>query len=90
VIRKVGTFSQILQKYGLDKDQSCYIGDDINDLPIMKEVGLAVAVADAMEEVKQAAHYVTHAPGGNGAVREIIDRILRYQNLYEEAIKVFV
>jgi len=90
VIRKLGTFSQILQKYGLDKEQACYIGDDINDLPIMREVGLAVAVADAVEEVKWAAHYVTHAPGGGGAVREIIDRILRFQNLYEDAIKVFV
>lgn len=90
VIRKLGTFSQLLRKYGLDKEQACYIGDDINDLPILREVGLAVAVADAVEEVKQAAHYVTQAPGGGGAVREIIDRILRFQNLYEEAIKVFV
>ena len=90
VIRKLGTFFQILQKYGLDKEQACYIGDDINDLPIMREAGLAVAVADAVEDVKRAAHYVTHAPGGGGAVREIIDRILRFQNLYEDAIKVFV
>jgi len=90
VIRKLGTFSQLIGKYGLDKEQACYIGDDINDLPILREVGLAVAVADAVEEVKQAAHYVTHAPGGGGAVREIIDRILRFQNLYDDAIKVFV
>jgi 3-deoxy-D-manno-octulosonate 8-phosphate phosphatase (KDO 8-P phosphatase) len=90
VIRKLGTFFQILQKYDLDKEQACYIGDDINDLPIMREAGLAVAVADAVEDVKRAAHYVTHAPGGGGAVREIIDRILRFQNLYEDAIKIFV
>ncbi|MEW5802441.1 MAG: HAD hydrolase family protein [bacterium] len=90
VIRKVEPFSQLLQKYGLDKEQSCYIGDDVNDLPVLREVGLAVAVADAVDEVKRAAHYVTRAPGGGGAVREIIDRILRFQNLYEEAIKVFV
>jgi len=89
VIRKLGTFSQLLRKYGLDKEQVCYIGDDINDLPILREVGLAVAVADAVEEVKLAAHYVTRAQGGNGAVREIIDRILRFQNLYEDAIKFF-
>ena len=89
VIRKLEPFSQLLGKYGLDKEQACYIGDDINDLPVLREAGLAVAVADAVAEVKQAAHYVTHAPGGRGAVREIIDRILYAQNLYDEAIKAF-
>lgn len=90
VIRKREPFFQLLHKYGLDKEQACYIGDDINDLPVLREAGLAVAVADAVEEVKQAAHYVTRASGGGGAVREIIDRILRCQNLYEEAINAFL
>jgi len=67
----------------------CYIGDDVNDLPILQEAGLAVAVADAVEEVKLLAHYVTKLPGGGGAVREIIDKILHLQGLYQEAIKFF-
>lgn len=89
VIRKREPFFQLLQKYGLDREQVCYIGDDVNDLPILRESGLAVAVADAVEDVKRVAHYVTFARGGNGAVREIIDHILHLQNLYEEAIKAF-
>jgi len=89
VINKLGPFLQLQSKYNLTKEQMCYIGDDINDLPIFQEAGLAVAVADAVEEVKLLAHYVTKLPGGGGAVREIIDKILHLQGLYQEAIKFF-
>ncbi|MEW6378766.1 MAG: HAD hydrolase family protein [bacterium] len=89
VIRKHEPFCHLLQKYGLDREQVCYIGDDVNDLPVLRDAGLAVAVADAVEEVKRIAHYVTLARGGNGAVREIIDHILHLQDLYEEAIQAF-
>ena len=88
-INKLEPFLQLLPKYNLTKKQMCYIGDDINDLPVFKEAGLAVAVADAVEEVKQGAHYVTTFPGGGGAVRETIDKILHLQGLYEEVIRVF-
>ena len=76
VINKLEPFLQLKSKYNLTKEQMCYIGDDINDLPIFQEAGLAVAVADAVEEVKMFAHYVTKLPGGAGAVREVIDKIL--------------
>ena len=89
VINKLEPFLQLQSKYNLTKKQMCYIGDDINDLPIFQEAGLAVAVADAVEEVKLFAHYVTKLPGGGGAVREIVDKILHVQDLYQEAIKIF-
>jgi len=89
VIRKMEPYEQLRQKYHLTKEQICYIGDDVNDLPVLQQVGLAVAVADAVEEVKEAAHYVTRSPGGGGAVREIIDLILHGQGLYDMAVKAF-
>jgi 3-deoxy-D-manno-octulosonate 8-phosphate phosphatase (KDO 8-P phosphatase) len=57
-----------------------YIGDDIGDIPLMRKVGLAVAVADAVDEAKKAATYVTLAKGGRGAVRELTDVLLRAKN----------
>jgi 3-deoxy-D-manno-octulosonate 8-phosphate phosphatase (KDO 8-P phosphatase) len=60
----------------------CYVGDDLADLPPMRLCGLAVAVADACTEVRQQAHYVTNRPGGRGAVREVIELILRAQGAW--------
>ena len=89
VINKLEPFLRLQSKYNLTKEQMCYIGDDINDLPIFQEAGLAVAVADAVEEVKLFAHHVTKLPGGGGAVRETIDKILHVQDLDQEAKKMF-
>jgi 3-deoxy-D-manno-octulosonate 8-phosphate phosphatase (KDO 8-P phosphatase) len=89
VIRKVEPYEQLMQKYHLTKEQVCYIGDDVNDLPVLRQAGLAVAVADAVEEVRESAHYVTRSPGGGGAVREVIDLILHVQGLYDMAVKAF-
>jgi len=89
VIKKLESYEQLMQKYQLTKEQICYIGDDVNDLPVLQQVGLAVAVADAVEEVRGAVHYVTKSPGGGGAVREIIDIILHVQCLYDTAVKAF-
>ncbi len=55
----------------------CYMGDDVNDIPVMKRVGIAVAPGDALEEVKTAAHIVTGRRGGRGAVREVCDLLLK-------------
>lgn len=90
VIKKGEPLTQLIQKYSLTREQICYLGDDVNDLPVLRQVGLAVAVADAVEEVRQAAHYVTDLPGGKGAVREVIDQILYQQGIYEQAIRVFI
>src|SRR5262245_23251086 len=83
---KLPAFRGVLEKLGLAADQACYVGDDLPDLPVLDVSGLAVAVADACPEVIARAHYVTQRPGGNGAVREVIELILKSQGLWQAAI----
>lgn len=73
---KVSDFEEIILSLGIGSENVAYIGDDIGDVELMKLVGFAVAVADAVEETKAAAAYVTKAKGGRGAVREVIDMLL--------------
>jgi 3-deoxy-D-manno-octulosonate 8-phosphate phosphatase (KDO 8-P phosphatase) len=68
--------TELLRRKGITAAETCYIGDDLGDLAPMRMVGLAVAVADAVAEVRDMAHHVTRAPGGEGAVREVCDLIL--------------
>jgi 3-deoxy-D-manno-octulosonate 8-phosphate phosphatase (KDO 8-P phosphatase) len=84
-LKKLPAYEQILKAHQLSDDQIAYIGDDLIDLPLLRRVGLAVAVADAHPEVKQMVHYVTQLSGGRGAVREIIELILKAQGTWEEA-----
>jgi len=74
---KLLPFREILAKTGLTADAVAYVGDDLPDLPVLRRVGFAVTVADAMAELKPHVHYITHAPGGRGAVREICDLLLQ-------------
>lgn len=90
VENKVAAFERILEKAALDRSEVAYIGDDLNDIPLMRRSELAVAVADATEETKQHAHYVTRAVGGDGAVRETIELILKTQNRWDELIKRYL
>jgi len=76
----------VLQQLGVSPEETVFIGDDLNDLPAMALVDLPVAVANAVVEVKQAAIFCTQAPGGRGAVREVIERILKEQGLWENLI----
>ena len=80
---------EILDQLKLEPRQACYIGDDLPDLPAMRAVGLAVAVADGCAEVRQAAHYVTQLTGGEGAVRETIEMILKAQRRWNDLIQRF-
>ncbi|KXK05956.1 MAG: 3-deoxy-D-manno-octulosonate 8-phosphate phosphatase [Acidobacteria bacterium OLB17] len=73
---KETALDEILNESGCTREQTAYIGDDTPDLGVFKLVGLAVAVGDAHKSVKDAAHFVTGANGGQGAVREVIDLIL--------------
>lgn len=84
---KIHAYEEILQKTGLRDEEVCFIGDDLPDLPLLSRVGFAVAVANAVPEIKKAAHYVTRAQGGNGAVREVIELILKAQGKWDEAIR---
>jgi 3-deoxy-D-manno-octulosonate 8-phosphate phosphatase (KDO 8-P phosphatase) len=84
---KLPVAQQVMQDFSLEPDQVCYIGDDLTDLQVMKSVGLAVAVADAVEDVRDAAHLVTNAKGGRGAVRELVEQLLKSQGRWEEIIR---
>jgi 3-deoxy-D-manno-octulosonate 8-phosphate phosphatase (KDO 8-P phosphatase) len=81
---KLTAFNEILRQARLSANECAYVGDDLVDLPIMRRAGLAIAVADAIEEAKAAAHYVTRHKGGCGAVREAVDLILRVQGLRDD------
>jgi len=86
---KLEWYPEIVEKRGLSGDQVGYVGDDIVDVPFMKRVGFAVAVADAMEDVRRVAHYVATQKGGRGAVREVCDMILRIQGNWDEVAKKY-
>jgi 3-deoxy-D-manno-octulosonate 8-phosphate phosphatase (KDO 8-P phosphatase) len=85
-IEKIPILEEILANAGIDRAEVAYIGDDFTDVVIMRRVGFAVATANARPEVKAAAHYVTSAPGGAGAVREAIELILKAQGLWGEIL----
>jgi 3-deoxy-D-manno-octulosonate 8-phosphate phosphatase (KDO 8-P phosphatase) len=86
---KVKALEEILTVAGVTTDECAYIGDDVGDIAVMHRVGLAVAVSDAVEETKQAAHYITTLKGGHGAVREVCDLILKAQGRWDELMKRF-
>lgn len=73
---------RLLEEKRLTKVQACFIGDDLPDIPLLKFVGLPVAVADAVKEVRETALYVTEKNGGKGAVREICELILKAQDAW--------
>jgi YrbI family 3-deoxy-D-manno-octulosonate 8-phosphate phosphatase len=81
---------QICEQQGLDLEQICYIGDDLTDIPLVRRVGLGVAVANAATEVCTAAHVVTDHPGGTGAVRELIETLLKAKNRWDDLIRKYV
>jgi 3-deoxy-D-manno-octulosonate 8-phosphate phosphatase (KDO 8-P phosphatase) len=76
----------VIAEQGLAPEQVCYIGDDLPDLPVLKAVGLAAAVADAVSEVRGVAQITTRATGGHGAVRELIEVILNGQKRWGEMV----
>jgi 3-deoxy-D-manno-octulosonate 8-phosphate phosphatase (KDO 8-P phosphatase) len=88
-IEKVPILEEILKDSGLDPEQVGYIGDDLTDVVIMNRVGFAVAVANARDEVKGRAHYVTKAPGGSGALREAGEFILKARGVWPEILRKY-
>lgn len=83
VFNKLERYGEILDRIQLRDDAVCYIGDDLVDVPLMKKVGFAVAPADAEQEVIDVAHYVTRRKGGEGAVREVVNLIMRAKGKWE-------
>ena len=86
---KLPAVQQILTELKLEPHQVCYIGDDLPDLPVMRVIGLGVAVADGAPELRAAAHYVTSVGGGCGAVRETVELILKSQRRWDELIRKY-
>jgi len=84
--QKMAAYEEILKKTGASEAMVAYLGDDLPDITIMRRVGLAVAVGDAAPEVKRVAHHVTHAIGGKGAAREVVELILKSKGIWEEMI----
>ena len=87
---KLPTALEMIRDCGLTPEKVCYIGDDLTDLPVIRAVGLGAAVADAAEEVRAASAYVTQLSGGRGAVRELIEVILKAKSRWEDAIQRYV
>lgn len=83
---KLVALDEIMAAANLSLDECCYVGDDLGDIGVMRRVGLAVAVADAAPDTKAAAHYVTNLGGGYGAIREVIELILKAQNRWDELV----
>ncbi len=73
---KVGAFDRLISELGITPEQCAYVGDDVPDLPLLKRVGFSVAVANAVDAVREQTDYVTTASGGNGAVREVAELVL--------------
>jgi len=84
---KWSVVTAMLERLAVTPEEVCYIGDDRLDLPVLKRAGLAVAVADAMLLVRNHAHYITQAKGGDGAVREVCELILAAQGKIDELLK---
>lgn len=83
---KMPVYEEILDLTGAVDEEVAYIGDDLPDIPLMERAGLAVAVANATPETKRAAHYVTRAEGGRGAVREAIELIMKSQGIWKKML----
>jgi 3-deoxy-D-manno-octulosonate 8-phosphate phosphatase (KDO 8-P phosphatase) len=83
---KLKVFEQALKKFRVQPEEVCYIGDDLIDMPAMRRSGFSVAVANAVDEVKAIAHYVTEKSGGRGAVREVTDLLLKVQGKWADAV----
>lgn len=89
IFPKTKIYEKILKDYAINDEEVCFAGDDLVDIGILKRVGLPVAVANACPEIKEASVYITEKKGGRGAVREIAELILKAQNKWQEALKIY-
>ncbi len=87
---KIQVFEEILAKEKITAAEVAYIGDDVIDLPVMRRCGFAIAVANARDEVKEEAHWVTPHAGGDGAIRDAVEYILRAQGSWDAAVKQYL
>jgi 3-deoxy-D-manno-octulosonate 8-phosphate phosphatase (KDO 8-P phosphatase) len=87
---KLPLFENFIKQLGLSAGKAAYVGDDLTDLPLIRYAGFGVAVANAADEVKRYADYVTVRPGGRGAVREVIEHILKNSGRWQDLVKRYM
>jgi 3-deoxy-D-manno-octulosonate 8-phosphate phosphatase (KDO 8-P phosphatase) len=87
---KLGVFREILKQEGLKANEAAFVGDDVIDLPVMRNCGLAIAVANARQEVKDEAHYVTPHAGGDGALRDAVEYVLKAQGKFKDVVEEYI
>lgn len=87
---KAASLREISAYYAIPLAEIGYIGDDLNDLPALRIAGVPIAVADAVAEVRMVAQHVTHAVGGKGAIREVIEEILQAQGKWDTAVEIYL
>ena len=83
---KLAAYEQILREATLEDGEVAYMGDDLQDLPVLRRVGFSAAPADAPAEVRSRVHWVSEQPGGHGAVRELIEHLLQTQGAWQNAV----
>jgi 3-deoxy-D-manno-octulosonate 8-phosphate phosphatase (KDO 8-P phosphatase) len=87
---KLTAFEEILREAGLHASEAAFIGDDVIDLPVMRNCGFAIAVANARDEVKKEAHYITPHAGGEGALRDATEYILKAQGKWKRVVSEYI
>jgi 3-deoxy-D-manno-octulosonate 8-phosphate phosphatase (KDO 8-P phosphatase) len=88
-LEKEASYNEILKEAKVKDEQVAYIGDDFTDAPLMVRCGLSVAVANARQELRAMANFTTEAPGGDGAIREVVELILKSQNLWQGVLEKY-
>lgn len=89
IVPKTKVYEEIIREFGLSDEEVCFVGDDLLDLGILNRVGLPITVLNACDEVKQKSAYVTQKRGGRGAIREVAELILKSQDKWQEALKIY-
>ncbi len=87
---KLTVFEEIIKQEGIKSFEAAFVGDDVIDLPVMRNCGLAIAVANARDEVKEDAHYVTPHSGGDGALRDAVEYILKAQGKWKQVLEKYI
>lgn len=87
---KLTVFEEIIKEEGIHRSEAAFVGDDVIDLPVMRNCGFAIAVANARDEVKEEAHYVTEHVGGDGALRDAIEYILKAQGKWKDVVEQYI